>query len=116
MFYKGYDLSPNREGLYQLPSNVSKEQIRDQTLQKFQTLIASAVANTEQNGSKTFLLLGPIGTGVFANDKKMIAELFYEVLNNSLMNSKKPIKYAFQQIWFVSTGSLTVFEKVFNNK
>ena len=78
-----------------------------------QAIIASAVANTEGDGRKTYLLLGPIGTGAFHNDMKMIAELFYEILNNPLMHSKGPIRYAFEQIWFVSIGSLQIFQEVF---
>lgn len=111
---KGYDLSPAGEGLYKPPSYKDKEQIYYRTREKFQALIASAVANTEGNGKNTYLLLGPIGTGAFANDKKMIAELFYEILNNSLMNSNHAIRYAFEQIWFVSTHSIHVFENTFN--
>ncbi|CAF0948721.1 unnamed protein product [Rotaria sp. Silwood1] len=110
-----YDLSQHGEGLYKPPPREDKQQIRCRTRQKFQTLIASAVANTEGNGKNTYLLLGPIGTGAFANDKQMIAELFFEILNNSLMNSEKAIRYAFEQIWFVSTSSLHIFEKVFKD-
>ncbi|CAF3033296.1 unnamed protein product [Rotaria sp. Silwood2] len=109
----GYDLSQHGEGLYKPPSRKDKQQIRCRTRQKFQTLIASAVANTEGDGKNTYLLLGPIGTGAFSNDKQMIAELFFEILNNSLMNSERAIRYAFEQIWFVSTNSLQIFEKVF---
>jgi len=112
-FYVGYDLSEQGEGLYQPPPSHDIKQIRSRTLQKFQAIIASAVANTEGDGRDTYLLLGPIGTGAFANDKRMIAELFSEVLNNPLMNSQAPIRYVFDQIWFVSTNSLQIFEKVF---
>jgi hypothetical protein len=112
--FVGYDLSPQKEGLYKPPSYHNIEQIRSRTLQKFQAIIASAVANTEGDGGNTYLLLGPIGTGAFANNKTMIAELFFEVLNNSLMNSTDAIRYAFDRIWFVSTNSLQVFQEVFN--
>ncbi|CAF0789125.1 unnamed protein product [Rotaria sordida] len=108
-----YDLSPSGEGLYKPPSFKDKQQISCRIRQKFQTLIASAVANTEGDGNNTYLLLGPIGTGAFANDKQMIAELFFEILNNPFMNSKQAIRYAFEQIWFVSSNSLHTFEKVF---
>ncbi|CAF4361208.1 unnamed protein product [Adineta steineri] len=103
------------EGLYIPPSSNDIQQIRSRTLQKIQAIIASAVANTEGDGSDTYLLLGPIGTGAFKNDKKMIAELFFKVLNNPLMNSYQSIRYAFDQIWFVSTDSHQVFEEVFKN-
>jgi len=86
---------------------------RSRTYQKFQAIIASAVANTEGNGKDTYLLLGPIGTGAFANDMQMIAEIFSKILNEPLMDSKKPIRYAFDQIWFVSIDSLRVFAKEF---
>jgi hypothetical protein len=79
-------------------------------------MIASAVANTEGNGENTYLLLGPIGTGAFANDMKMIAELFSKVLNEPLMDSNKPIRYAFKEIWFVSTDKLDKFAEAFPNK
>ncbi|CAF3381334.1 unnamed protein product [Rotaria socialis] len=108
-----YDLSPSGEGLYMPPSRNDEEQIRYRTHQKFQAIIASAVANTEGDGKNTYLLLGPIGTGAFFNDKKMIAELFFDILNNSLMSSNEAIRYAFEEIWFVSTHSLEVFENVF---
>jgi hypothetical protein len=113
IFYIGYDLSNNGEGLYEPPSRHNLEQIRSRTLEKFQAMIASAVANTEGDGRDTYLLLGPIGTGAFANDKKMIAELFSQVLNNPLMDSNGAIRYAFDQIWFVSTNNLQIFEEVF---
>jgi hypothetical protein len=112
LFHLGYDLT-HSEGLYEAPSPQDTEQIRARTLQKFQAIVASAVANTDGDGSDTYLLLGPIGTGVFMNDKKMIAELFFEVLNSPLMNSHGPIRHAFDQIWFVSIDSLEEFEEVF---
>jgi hypothetical protein len=102
------------EGLYKPPSRVKVEELRDRTYQKFQAIIASAVANTEGNGENTYLLLGPIGTGAFANDVKMIAELFSKVLNEPLMDSNKPIKHAFKEIWFVSTGKPDEFAKEFS--
>ena len=110
----GYDLSSAKEGLYRPPSHSDIEGIRYRTRQKFQAMIASAVANTEGDGRNTYLLLGPIGTGAFANDKKMIAELFFEVLHNPLMHSSISIRHAFEQIWFVSTQSQSIFEEIFN--
>jgi hypothetical protein len=65
--------------------------------------MAAAVANTIDDGSNTYLLLGPIGTGAFGNDVDDIAEVFREVLEMQMMNSKGPIRYAFGNIWFVST-------------
>ncbi len=109
----GYDLSGMGEGLYKPPSREKPEDLRDRTYQKFQAIIASAVANTEGDGKDTYLLLGPIGTGAFANDMQMIAEIFSQILNEPLMDSKKPIRYAFDQIWFVSIDNLDIFAKQF---
>ncbi|CAF3741008.1 unnamed protein product [Rotaria sp. Silwood1] len=86
--------------------------MRTRTLQKFRAIIASAVANTEGSGKNTYLLLGPIGTGAFGNSEKMIAQLFNEVLNGSLMGSIEAIRYAFEQIWFVSTDNLDIFRQI----
>ncbi|CAF1355234.1 unnamed protein product [Adineta ricciae] len=107
-----YDLTGDR-GLYRLPSPRDEADIRSRTLRKFRAIIASAVANSEKDGSDTYLLLGPIGTGAFNNSMEMIASLFAEVLNNSLMNSDGPIRYAFDKIWFVSYGDLDVFKNTF---
>jgi hypothetical protein len=101
------------EGLYKPPSFENPDEIRNRTYEKFRAIIASAVDNTEGDGSNTYLLLGPIGTGAFANDMQMIAEIFRKILNDSLMDSKKPIRYAFDQIWFVSIDKLDVFVKEF---
>jgi len=108
-----YDLSGMGEGLYKPPSREKTEDLRDRIYQKFQAIIASAVANTEGNGKDTYLLLGPIGTGAFANDMQMIAEIFSKILNEPLMDSKEAIRYAFDQIWFVSIDDLDVFTKEF---
>jgi hypothetical protein len=81
--------------------------------------MAAAVANTVDSGEKTYLLLGPIGTGAFGNDVEAIAEVFRKVLDEPMMNSKGPIRYAFGHIWFVSTDKWKndIFEKVLpNNK
>lgn len=107
----GYDLSGMGEGLYKPPSRQLKEELEQRTQEKFRSIIASAVANS--NGENVYLLLGPIGTGAFSNDMRMIARLFAKVLNEPLMDSQKPIKYAFEQIWFVSTDKLTVFQEEF---
>ena len=112
-FLLGYDLSGRGEGLYKPPPREKIEDLRNRTYQKFQAIIASAVANTEGNGENTYLLLGPIGTGAFANDIQMIAQLFSKVLNEPLMNSEKAIRYAFEKIWFVSIDDLGVFAKEF---
>ncbi|CAF4704311.1 unnamed protein product [Rotaria sp. Silwood1] len=111
-----YDLSGMGEGLYKPPSYEKIEDLRDRTYQKFQAIVASAVANTEGNGENTYLLLGPIGTGAFANDMKMIAEIFSKILNEPLMGSNNPIRYAFDQIWFVSIDNLDVFAREFENE
>ncbi|CAF1521174.1 unnamed protein product [Adineta ricciae] len=107
-----YDLTGAR-GLYRLPSPHDEADIRSRTFRKFRAIIASAVTNSEKDGSDTYLLLGPIGTGAFNNSMEMIASLFAEVLNNSLMNSDGPIRYAFDKIWFVSPANLDVFKKTF---
>jgi hypothetical protein len=65
--------------------------------------MSAAVANTIGSGENTYLLLGPIGTGAFGNDVKAIGEVFREVLKMPMMQSTKPIRYAFGNIWFVST-------------
>ncbi|CAF3868655.1 unnamed protein product [Rotaria sp. Silwood2] len=104
------------EGLYKPPSYEKIEDLRDRTYKKIQAIIASAVANTEGNGKDTYLLLGPIGTGAFANDITMIAEIFSEILNGPLMDSEKPIRYAFDKIWFVSIDNLDVFADKFKNE
>jgi hypothetical protein len=102
-------VSGEGEGLFQPPSKIDELRIR--TLHKFRSIIASAVANTKGTGKDTYLLLGPIGTGAFGNSDEMIAELYGEVLNNSLMGSTGPIRYAFEQIWFVSTNDLKIFRQ-----
>jgi hypothetical protein len=66
-------------------------------LAKFKAFIAAAVANTKGDGSNTYLLLGPIGTGAFGND------VFRDVLELKMMNSKGSIRQAFGNIWFVPT-------------
>jgi hypothetical protein len=65
--------------------------------------MAAAVANTKDNGSNTYLLLGPIGTGAFGNDVKAIAQVFRKALNLEMMGLSGPIRQAFGNIWFVST-------------
>ncbi|CAF1535730.1 unnamed protein product [Adineta steineri] len=110
-----YDLSGADEGLYKPPSREDHVDLYKRTKEKFRAIVASAVANTEGDGSNTYLLLGPIGTGAFGNDERMIAEIFCEVLNGPLMGSEK-VRNAFEQIWFVSIDSLHVFEEVFGEK
>ncbi|CAF0858789.1 unnamed protein product [Adineta ricciae] len=124
-----YDLSGMGEGLYKPPSRANENELYRRTYEKLQTIIASAVANTDGDGSKTYLLLGPIGTGAFANSIDMIAKIFSEILNKPLMNSQSDdlstngenaIRYAFKEIWFVSIDELgdfkTHFEGVKSNK
>jgi hypothetical protein len=80
--------------------------------------MAAAVANTIGDGNNTYLLLGPIGTGAFGNDVDAIAEVFRDVLEMQMMNSKGPIRYAFGNIWFVSTEEWKndKFEKILTKK
>ncbi|CAF2057793.1 unnamed protein product [Rotaria magnacalcarata] len=87
--------------LYKNPRD--KDDWRKKNLAKFSAFITAAVANTIGDGKKTYLLLGPIGTGAFGNDVKCIGEVFCEALNLPMMGSKGPIKHAFEYIWFVST-------------
>ena len=121
-FELGYDLSSAKQGLYRLPSPLNKDELRSRTKQKLQAVVASAVANTEGKGEReggganTYLLLGPIGTGAFGNDIEMIAELFSEILNQPLMGSEGPIRYAFEEIWFVSIDSLVEFKAKFETR
>ncbi len=61
------------------------------------------MANTKGDGSNTYLLLGPIGTGAFGNDVTEIGYAFREVLSTKMMGSNGPIRNAFRNIWFVST-------------
>ena len=65
--------------------------------------MATAVANTRGDGSNTYLLLGPIGTGDFGNNVTEIGKIFRKVLMSNLMGSNGPIIKAFEHIWFVST-------------
>ena len=83
------------------------------TYKKLKVILASAVANTKDDGKDTYLLLGPIGTGAFANDIRLIGELFAKILNEPLMDSSGPIRQAFEQIWFVSIDSLKDMEAAF---
>lgn len=104
------------EGLYKPPSYEKVDELRSRTYEKFRAVIASAVANTNGTGADTYLLLGPIGTGAFGNDMRMIAELFSRILNEPLMDSEGAIRHAFDQIWFVSIDSLDRFKQHFNNE
>ncbi len=81
---------------------------------KFRAFIAAAVANTIGDGSNTYLLLGPIGTGAFGNDVNDIGYVFREVLSSKMMGSNGPIYKAFGNIWFVSTDKWKndLFEKI----
>ena len=90
----------------------------ENNLDKFRAFIAAAVANTIGDGSNTYLLLGPIGTGAFANDVDAIGEVFREVLNSKMMGSTGPIAKAFGHIWFVSTDKWKNehFEQIFNEQ
>jgi hypothetical protein len=63
--------------------------------------MAATIANTKGDGSNTYLLLGPIGTGAFVNDIEDIAYMFRDVLNLNLMGSNRSIRFVFGDIWFV---------------
>ena len=76
----------------------------------------AAVANTKGDGSNTYLLLGPIGTGAFGNETRDIGYAFREVLSSQMMGSKGPIRNAFANIWFVSIDKWKndIFEQILN--
>ncbi len=80
--------------------------------------IAAAVANTIGDEKNIYLLLGPVGTGAFGNDVKCIDEVFHEVLSAPTMGSKEAIRYAFENIWFVSIDRWKndEFKKIFATK
>ena len=80
--------------------------------------MAAAVANTVGDGSNTYLLLGPIGTGAFGNDVKEIAEVFRDALRLKMMNSTKAVRYCFGHIWFVSTEKFKndIFEQIITDE
>lgn len=61
------------------------------------------MANTIGDGSNTYLLLGPIGTGAFGNDTTEIGKVFRDVLNKPLLGMECAVRHAFENIWFVST-------------
>ena len=73
------------------------------------------MANTIGDGSNTYLLLGPIGTGAFGNDTTEIGKVFRDVLNKPLLGMKDAVRHAFENIWFVSTDGWKndYFEQVF---
>ncbi|CAF3518546.1 unnamed protein product [Rotaria sp. Silwood1] len=74
-------------------------------------------SNTKGDGSNTYLLLGPIGTGAFGNDVHDIANLFREVLQSKMMSSNGPIRQAFGNIWFVSIDAWKndIFKEILSN-
>jgi hypothetical protein len=80
--------------------------------------MSAAVANTVGDGSNTYLLLGPIGTGAFGNEVEDIGKVFRDVLEMKMMNSSKPIRHAFGNIWFVSTEEWKndVFKQILSEK
>ncbi|CAF3718770.1 unnamed protein product [Rotaria socialis] len=89
--------------LYANPT--SKIDWETKTLAKFRAFMAAAVANTRGDGSNTYLLLGPIGTGDFGNNVTEIGKIFRRVLMSNLMGSNGPVIKAFEHIWFVSTDT-----------
>ncbi|CAF1015043.1 unnamed protein product [Didymodactylos carnosus] len=58
---------------------------RKDTKAKFRAFMAAAVANTNGDGSNTYLLLGPIGTGAFRNDASGIGYAFRKALQSPMM-------------------------------
>ncbi|CAF1405754.1 unnamed protein product [Rotaria sp. Silwood1] len=98
--------------LYDNPK--TDEEWERKTLAKFNAFMAAAVANTKDDGSNTYLLLGPIGTGAFGNDVIKIGKIFRKVLTSKLMGSNGPVTKAFENIWFVSTDEWKndEFEKI----
>ncbi|CAF2833656.1 unnamed protein product [Rotaria sp. Silwood2] len=82
--------------LYAIPK--SQEEWETKNLAKFQAFIAAAVANTKGDGSNTYLLLGPIGTGAFGNNVTQIGNVFCKVLKSNMMGSNGPISKAFENI------------------
>ena len=100
--------------LYDNP--ITEEEWITKNVAKFQAFIAAAVANTKGDGTNTYLLLGPIGTGAFGNDVTQIGYVFHDVLSSQMMGSTSPIRKAFQNIWFVSTDKWKndLFEKILN--
>ncbi|UJR20300.1 hypothetical protein I4U23_023431 [Adineta vaga] len=102
--------------LYENPEDT--DMVISNTVEKFRAFIAAAVANTKGDGSNTYLLLGPIGTGAFANDTRDIAYTFRKVLSSKMMGSTGPIANAFGNIWFVSTDQWKnlLFEDVLSEK
>ncbi|CAF4062233.1 unnamed protein product, partial [Rotaria sp. Silwood2] len=87
--------------LYHNPK--TEEEWETKNLAKFRAFMAAAVANTKGDGSNTYLLLGPIGTGAFGNDVIKIGNIFRKVLTSKLMGSNGSISKVFENIWFVST-------------
>ncbi|CAF1191640.1 unnamed protein product [Adineta steineri] len=102
--------------LYDNPTTI--EEWITNNVAKFRAFIAAAVANTIGNGSNTYLLLGPIGTGAFGNDVTEIGYVFRDVLRSEMMGSNGPIRNAFENIWFVSTDKWKneLFEKILNEE
>ncbi|CAF2908003.1 unnamed protein product, partial [Rotaria sp. Silwood2] len=86
---------PSRE-LYNNPK--TSTEWPEKTLATFRAFMVAAVANTRGNGSNTYLLLGPIGTGAFGNDVEDIVYAFRDVLHLKMMGSNGPIRYAFSNI------------------
>ena len=85
---------------------------------KFRAFLAAAIANAKDDGSKTYLLLGPIGTGAFGNDVEMIARIFKTALNSKMMNSTESARYLFENIWFVSIDEWKnkIFQEIFEEQ
>ncbi|UJR21794.1 hypothetical protein I4U23_024869 [Adineta vaga] len=102
----------------ELYENPHPQEWKENNLAKFRAFMAAAVANTIGDGKNTYLLLGPIGTGAFGNNVDAIAEVFATVLDMEMMGSDGPIRYAFENIWFVSIDAWknTEFRKYIPDK
>ncbi|CAF3731908.1 unnamed protein product [Rotaria sp. Silwood1] len=79
--------------LYDNPKTI--DEWIEKNIVKFRAFISAAVANTKGDGSKTYLLLGPIGTGAFGNDVNHIGYVFRDVLTSKMMGSSGPISKVF---------------------
>ncbi|CAF0880729.1 unnamed protein product [Didymodactylos carnosus] len=105
-----YDFT-KKDGLYLLPAKPIEN-----TRKKILTLIRAAQANSDGNGSNTYLLLGPMGTGAYKNDPKKIAVLLAEELQSPLNeNLATQQRHTFEQVWLVTTneGKADMFHQCF---
>ncbi|CAF1094818.1 unnamed protein product [Didymodactylos carnosus] len=107
-----YD-STKKDGLYLLPAKPI-ENIR----KKIRTLIRAAQANSDGNGSNTYLLLGSMGTSANKNDITKIALLFAEELQSPLnRHLRTQQRHTFEQVWLVTTNeeNANIFHQCFKH-